>query len=113
VSFLTTAYGGWVFDVVVLLLPVLQAAVWMARSRQTATVVLAAAFYVAIDGTAMTMNLLDPDGQTITLPWYMWVTPAILVCYLFLRRRMKMESPSATGWEPSLELSSKEIGSSF
>jgi len=91
VSFLTTAYGGWIFDVVVLLLPVLQAAVWVCQSRQPGTAVFAVASYLAIDGAALTMNLLDPDGQTITLPWYMWVTPAILTCYLVLRWRFKLE----------------------
>ncbi len=93
-SFLTTAYGGWIFDVVVLLLPVLQAAVWVCQSRQPQTAVFAVASYLAIDGAALTMNLLDPDGQTITLPWYMWVAPAILFCYLILGWRIKLEERS-------------------
>jgi hypothetical protein len=101
VSFLTTAYGGWIFDVVVLLLPVLQTAVWALQSRQPRIVVLAGVSYVAINGGALAMNLLDPDGQTITLPWYMWVTPALLVCYLVLAWRIKQEQRSVMSHQKS------------
>jgi hypothetical protein len=105
ISFLTTAYGGWIFDVVILLLPVLQSAVWVLKTRQAETVLLGAAFYLVIDGAALTMNLLDPDGLTITLPWYMWVTPAILVCYLLLARRIKrkpVQTDIALGGTPGV-----------
>jgi hypothetical protein len=81
-SFLTTCYGAWVFDLVVLLLPLLQAAVWTVRSRQRTMIGLAVAGYLAINGLALAMNL---GGATY--PLFIWMTPALLVLYLLLRRQ--------------------------
>jgi hypothetical protein len=78
VSFLTTFYGAWPFDLVILLLPVVQAAVWTVqepRLRVPALVV-----YLAIDLLALALNLAG-----VTSIWFIWMTPALLVGYLSLR----------------------------
>jgi hypothetical protein len=80
VSFLTTAYGAWIFDVVVLLLPVLQVAVWAVGNVRLGR--LALACFLAINGAALVMNLAE-----VSYPAFIWVTPAILVSYFVLRRQ--------------------------
>jgi hypothetical protein len=79
-SFLTTAYGAWVFDLVVLLLPLLQAAVWVVADKKRRTPALAVASFLVIDGVALAMNLLG-----VTYPAFIWMAPALLVVYLTLK----------------------------
>jgi hypothetical protein len=78
VSFLTTFYGAWPFDLVILLLPVVQAAVWAAHERRLR--IPALAIYLAIDLLALVLNLTG-----VTSIWFIWMTPALLAGYLSLR----------------------------
>jgi hypothetical protein len=78
VSFLTTFYGAWPFDLVILLLPVIQAGVWAVQFKNLITAALA--MYLAIDLAALVLILLG-----VTSIWFIWMTPAILACYLSLR----------------------------
>jgi hypothetical protein len=82
ISFLTTAYGAWVFDIVILLLPLLQAATWVVRDNDRCMVSFALAGYLIIDGVALAQNLAG-----VTYPAFIWMTPAILVFYLTLSRQ--------------------------
>jgi len=82
VSFLTTAYGSWVFDLVVLLVPILQAAAWAFGGSDRRLAWLALVAYLVIDGLALALNL----GEA-TYPAFIWMTPALLVSYLILRRQ--------------------------
>ncbi len=81
-SFLTTAYGAWVFDLVVLLLPLLQAAVWVVADAKRRAAALAAASFLVIDGVALAMNLLG-----VTYPAFIWMAPALFAVYLVLKAR--------------------------
>lgn len=81
VSFLTTSYGAWVFDLVVLLLPLVQMAAWTASSADRRFVMLAASGYLLLDGVALAMNLAGA-----TYPAFIWMTPALLLSYLGLRQ---------------------------
>jgi hypothetical protein len=78
VSFLTTFYGAWPFDLVILLLPVIQAAVWVVEVKSLRTAALA--MYLVIDLTALSLILVG-----VTSIWFIWMTPALLLCYLSLR----------------------------
>ncbi len=78
VSFLTTFYGAWPFDLVILLLPVIQAAVWAVEVKNLRTAALA--MYLVIDLTALSLILVG-----VTSIWFIWMTPALLACYLSLR----------------------------
>lgn len=78
VSFLTTFYGAWPFDLVILLLPVIQAASWAVsepRMRLPALVI-----YLGIDLLSLALNLAG-----VTSIWFIWMTPALLAGYLSLR----------------------------
>jgi hypothetical protein len=80
-SLLTTSYGAWAFDLVVLLLPVLQMAVVLCRAAPRSVVLLTLAGYVAVNSLALALNLGGVDGF-----WYVWMTPAALGAYLVLLR---------------------------
>jgi hypothetical protein len=80
VSLLTTPYGAWPFDLVVLLLPVIEiAARARLASRQQVTIIIAV--YAAIQVPAMAMSVAGVD-----LFYFVWMPPALLLSYLGLRR---------------------------
>jgi hypothetical protein len=73
VSVITTAYGGWIFDLAVLLVPVIGAAVKVANARAwTLGACLQAALLVI---------LVIPNVWTFALHELFWVAPAVLVVY--------------------------------
>jgi hypothetical protein len=80
VSFVTASYGAWPFDLVVLLLPIFQLAVRLQATDRRALAALALGAYLLINGLALTMNLLR-----LTSMWFVWMAPAMLVCYVILR----------------------------
>jgi hypothetical protein len=75
---LTTFYGAWPFDLVILLLPVIQAGVWAANKPELKRFALA--IFVAIDSVALVLVLVS-----VTSIWFIWMTPALLAGYLSLR----------------------------
>jgi hypothetical protein len=83
VSFLTTSYGAWSFDLVVLLVPLMQMAVWLWHNPERQTVVAALSAYAAMNALALAINLLGVDYM-----WFIWMVPALLVAYLVLRARV-------------------------
>jgi hypothetical protein len=87
VSFLTTPYGAWAFDLVVLLVPVMQMAVGLWLSRQRQARLGAVLVYVAVNALALTINLLSVDYL-----WFIWMTPTLLIVYLVLRRQVKLRA---------------------
>jgi hypothetical protein len=89
VSFLTTSYGAWVFDLVILLVPMLQTAVWAFSRGERRVVHLALSCYLAINGVALAMNL----GEA-SYPAFIWMTPALFLSYLALRRRCRLGFPA-------------------
>jgi hypothetical protein len=82
VSLLTTSYGAWAFDLVVLLLPVLRSAAVLGRAGQRPVALAALAGYLAVNALALALNLCGVDGF-----WFLWMTPVALVAYLILDRR--------------------------
>src|SRR6266851_2212861 len=78
VSFLTTFYGAWPFDLAILLLPVVQAAVWATNARPLR--IPALGIFGAIDLAALILVLMS-----VTSIWFIWMTPALLAGYLSLR----------------------------
>lgn len=77
VSFLTTFYGAWPFDLVILLLPVIRAAVWTVHAPSLRIPALAT--YLAIDLAALILILMG-----VTSIWFIWMTPALLAGYLMV-----------------------------
>ena len=83
-SFLTASYGAWPFDLVVLLIPLLQGAVWVLRDRTRGTVLFATVAYFGFDLTAYLMK----DIRYTDYYWCAWMTPMLFYCYLVLRLRL-------------------------
>jgi hypothetical protein len=82
VSCLTAAYGAWLFDLVILLVAIvdLMARVGQAgRTRQTA----ALAWHSAIALGALVLMLIPMEVQYL---YYLWITPVVLVGYVCLRQ---------------------------
>jgi hypothetical protein len=80
VSVLMTPYGGWPFDLVLLLVPVLQVAATLQRGNGAPSVWWAAAVYLTINALA-----LAQVAHAMEYFWFIWMTPALLVGYLLLR----------------------------
>ena len=88
-SFLTTAYGAWVFDLVVLLVPLFHATVWGLRDADRRVRNAALGLYLAMNAAALAMNLAG-----VTYPSFIWMTPAIFLGYLALmRNRGRVPAP--------------------
>ena len=91
VSLLTTPYGAWPFDLVVLLLPVIEIA---ARAQQASRAQLAiiVSVYAAIEVPALVLSVVGVDSF-----YFVWMPPALLVSYLGLRRMLTRQT---LGWVP-------------
>jgi hypothetical protein len=82
ISCLLTSYGGWAFDLVVLLIPVLATAARVVRSGRRAIVSAAVAAFVGVSGVAFAMHAAGAPQ-----PAFLWMTPAVAIaCYLLNRR---------------------------
>jgi hypothetical protein len=87
IAALTACYGGWAFDLVILLVPVLQATVWLIRLERPKLAMGLAAAYVAAN--AVLIWSVRVEGSQ-TNPW---ITPAVLGGYALiagLRARSSM-----------------------
>jgi hypothetical protein len=84
VSLLTAPYGAWPFDLVLLLVPVLQAAAAVARDPRPAPLRLGLRLYLAFETAAVVFLC----GRVDFL-WWIWMTPALLVSYLTVRRAVR------------------------
>jgi hypothetical protein len=88
VSLLTTPYGAWPFDLVVLLLPVIEIAAQAQRASH-AQLVIIVGVYLAIEVPALILSMIGIDSF-----YFFWMPPALLVSYLGLRR-MLTRQPNA------------------
>jgi hypothetical protein len=83
VCLLTTPYG-WIYDLSLLLIPLLQLAVWARRTRPLVLAGLVV-LYVAAGSTALTLNLLKFDEYFLG-----WLAPLLLLVYLPFRLRQQV-----------------------
>jgi hypothetical protein len=85
-SFLTAPYGAWPFDLVILLLPLLQRAVALQEAPRRRV---AAALLVHVGITLAAAAQLLAEAEYF---WFLWMTPALLLAYLLLRPSVRPES---------------------
>jgi hypothetical protein len=89
VAVLTTPYGGWIFDLPVLLVPVVWATARLVAAKRLILAGVAVAGQAAI--TAVSLALPQMLQRPIGLPEYGWVAPTVLVLCLpgtFARTRV-------------------------
>jgi hypothetical protein len=79
VSFIVTPYGGWIFDLPVLLVPVVWAAARLIEQKRFAT---AAAFVTAQAALTAASFMWAGSSPTTSLQSFWWVAPAALVLCL-------------------------------
>ena len=88
-STIAAAYGAWVFDLVVLLVPIVQAAVWLTSAPLTMRIRILAATYVSLNFITaigpIIAGYFDPSSS-IPLHWFVYYSPAILMLYLSAAR---------------------------
>lgn len=96
VSMLTAPYGAWPFDLVILLVPVIQVAARLHREGRLASRKAALAYHLAINGLAL--FVLASGAEFF---WFIWMTPALLAGYLaFLPR---VPAPATAGGDHTPE----------
>jgi hypothetical protein len=87
VSIITTFFT-WMGDMVVLLPAVVQAAVWVARSERPKFMAAATLLYLLANAVILVILSFMPDNQLI----HLWVAPALLVGYLFIRQATRVSA---------------------
>jgi len=73
-SCLLTAYGGWAFDLVVLLIPIIATAVTVVRSGRMSLVLCGESAFLAVSFVAFAMH-----QARIPQAGFVWMTPAVLL----------------------------------
>ena len=76
VSVLTAAYGAWAFDLVVLLLPVLQVGVWLIQSANRLLIASATAGYLILNGLVL-RTIMHVGSQANA-----WIAPVVFGIYV-------------------------------
>lgn len=81
VSFVTTPYGAWPFDLVLLLPAVMQAGAVILRHGERDLIALGCIAFAAIDLGALALNVARAGSF-----WFIWMAPCLLLAYILLMR---------------------------
>jgi hypothetical protein len=81
VSFVTSPYGAWHFDLVLLLVPLVALAAGLARKPHSQTTWAAAAVYLAANGVMLGLSVAE-----VWSFWFAWCAPLVLGLYVLTRR---------------------------
>jgi hypothetical protein len=107
VSLLTSYYGGWTVDRVVLLIPVIHAAVLTVRSGKLVPAVIALSCFIAVTAPAPILLSMRRNSFAFgDLPQaklellFAWMTPVLLVSYLLVRQLTRSTSGLAKAGDP-------------
>jgi hypothetical protein len=113
-SFLTSFYGAWTCDRVILLVPVIQAGVWTVQGRGQLITWSGLAMYLLIDALAPTLYFLESSGSisepvepAIIELSLGFMTPALFLGYLVLRWQANRELSPALGERDGIECAQK------
>jgi hypothetical protein len=90
-SFLTASYGAWPFDLVVLLLPLLQLTVRL-QAAPVRTIALAATWFALVNLLALTQLMAE-----VQYFCFVWMTPTLWAGYVLVDRGLPKATMSMTG----------------
>jgi len=95
-SLLAAPYGGWIFDLTILLVPVIQAFVAVTRMPRSVPMILAAFAHLMISAaTILIPTFLIAAGHSHGLHDFLWVTPVVLFwCFLVTRMARSTVEPA-------------------
>lgn len=87
-SVITAAYGAWIFDLVVLLVPVLQATVWLVQARRSTLWWLTVLGHFGLSALTAIAPVIAValTGQGVRLDTFVYFSPAQLLLYLLAGR---------------------------
>src|SRR5262249_8716478 len=91
VSMLTAPYGAWLFDLVLLLVPVLQVAASLSVTADQRRWI-AGAVHVAVNGAALWLWMKE-----VRYLAFIWITPVLLMAYVLLRWGRTAKPQAAEG----------------
>jgi hypothetical protein len=86
-SCLLTSYGGWAFDLVVLLVPIVALAALLAQTRRRSLVLAAGAMLLVVSALAFVMH-----ARRVPQAAFLWMTPAVAIAWWTLRPRLSDSS---------------------
>lgn len=91
ISCLLTSYGGWAFDLVVLLVPIVALAAIVTRSPRSALRVIGVVVFLAVSLLALGMH-----AARVPQAAFLWMTPAVAMSWWTLSRiaRRDAEAPA-------------------
>lgn len=79
VSALTAAYGAWLFDLVILLVPILDVAARLSQARSRTARLAILGGYLILEAAIAALILVPLD---VRYHHYIWITPTVLAVYL-------------------------------
>jgi len=81
-SCLLTSYGGWAFDLVVLLVPIVALAALISRSDRRSLALAAGAALLAVSALSFVMH-----ARRVPQAAFLWMTPAVAIAWWTMRPR--------------------------
>ena len=84
ISCLLTSYGGWAFDLVVLLVPIVSLAAILSRASRTSLAVAGGVTFLAVSALAFGMH-----AARVPQAGFVWMTPVVAVTWWPLRRAVR------------------------
>ena len=91
-SCLLTSYGGWAFDLVVLLVPIIATAAIVVRSGSKSRVAVGGAVFLAV--SSLTFAMHEAHARQAA---FLWMTPAVAIVSWALARNAAQDSVPS-GW---------------
>jgi hypothetical protein len=86
ISCLLTSYGGWAFDLIVLLVPILALAAMLARIPRRSLAVIGGVAFLAVSSLAFGMH-----AARVPQAAFVWMTPAVALTWWPLKRAARGE----------------------
>jgi glycosyl transferase family 87 len=83
ISCLLTSYGGWAFDLVVLLVPIVALAATVVRLPRRSLALIAGAVFLLVSSLALAMHTARVPQAA-----FVWMTPAVAMTWWALKRRL-------------------------
>lgn len=93
-SLVAAPYGAWMFDLILLLAPVLAVAAQMAIAPHRRTILIGAAWLVCVNAMSLAMMLAAASSE-----WYVWFAP----CVLLGTRVLHLANLEIKHWNPQRE----------
>jgi hypothetical protein len=92
ISCLLTSYGGWAFDLVVLLVPIVALAAIVTRNPRTVLRAIGIVVFLAVSLLALGMH-----AARVPQAAFLWMTPAVAVTWWALSRIARRDAESPAG----------------